>query len=53
VRTSRQAVDACLRILAPFFWKKSENKAKYAEISVKKRIFSQKLMTIGQIDAER
>jgi hypothetical protein len=52
VRKSRQAADACLRILAPFFRKKSENKAKYAEISTKKSTFSQKLMSIGQIDAE-
>jgi hypothetical protein len=53
VRTSRQAVDACLRILASFFRKKSENKVKYAEISTKKWRLSQKLIPIGQIDAAR
>ncbi|MDR2055161.1 MAG: response regulator [Desulfovibrio sp.] len=52
-RTSRQAADARLRIRAPFFRKKSENKAKYAEVSAKKWTFSQNLMPVGYTDAER
>jgi hypothetical protein len=35
----------------PFFRKKGENEEKYAEIPVKLRKFSQKLMPLGQIGA--
>jgi hypothetical protein len=39
VRTSWQAADACLRMPAPFFQKKSGKEAKNAKISVKKWTF--------------
>jgi hypothetical protein len=51
VRTSWQVITTCLRIGAPFFWKKGENEERYAEIPIKTRKLSQKLLPMKQIDA--